>query len=76
MEYDDDAKNLIESICSNCLKRIATLTQSCQKLYLNENKNIYKSNQNGQQQVIETECGICFGILGRFASAEFLSEVQ
>ena len=69
---DEHAKSLIESMCNFCLKRMLTLTQTCQKTYLNTNENIYKSDYKSDSK---EGCGICFAILGRFSSVEFLNEV-
>ena len=75
MDFDERAKHLIDSMCNYCIRRILTLTQSCQKIYLNKAVNIYNKNEVEEEDVENAACGICFGILGRFTSKAFLNEV-
>lgn len=74
MELNHTLKSSIDSMCRNCIKRLLTLDQATQKLYLNENNNIY-SSENTHISPLKG-CGICFGILDTFSTDDFYNKVK
>ena len=81
MDYNKLIKDVIDSMCSECTKRLLhfqlfTMTSATASSnyywiyqYINEKKeNELKSNE-------PPGCGICFGLLGKYSQQSFLKEV-
>ena len=80
MSSEQLIRNVIDSMCFNCAKRllhfqlftVTTASQSSNYFWIIE---MLAEKRKNEKNDAPSGCGICFGLLEKFSSTEYLTEV-